>query len=148
MLKKTITYTDYDGNKRTEDFYFNLNKRELANMELKTYGGFEGLIRQIANTTDVPKLTELFEKIVLESYGEKSPDGRRFIKEEGKLAKEFVETEAYSELYMELISDPDKLAAFVNGIIPADLAEQMNSPETQKKIEEFKAEHSNLIGNE
>lgn len=146
MLKKTISYTDYLGNDRTEDFYFNLSERELANLELKNYGGFEGLIRQMAATTDVPKLTELFEKLVLMSYGEIAPDGRRFIKQNGKLAEEFMETEAYTKLYMELITDPDKLAAFIRGVIPKDLAKDMDSPDVQNKLEDLKKEY-HLIDN-
>ncbi len=140
MLKKTITYTDYLGNERTEDFYFNLSTRELANLELKNYGGFEGLIRQMIATTDLPKLTELFEKIILMSYGEIAPDGRRFIKEGGKLAEEFMETEAYTQLYMELISNPDKLSAFVSGIVPKDLAQSMETPEAKQKLEALREE--------
>lgn len=141
MIKKTIKYTDYNGTERTEDFWFNLNTRELANLELKSEGGFEGMIRQMMATTDIPKLTDLFEKIVLASYGEISPDGKRFIKKDGELAKEFVETEAYVQLYLELISDANKLSAFINGIVPKNIAQNMNSDEAKKKIEELKKEY-------
>ena len=117
MVKKTITYTDYNDAERTEDFYFNLSKAELAEMQLTTEGGFSTYIQRIIDAKDVPALTRAFKDVLVKSYGKKSDDGRRFIKSE-EITDEFVQTEAYSEIFMELVSD-DKLAAeFVNGIIP------------------------------
>lgn len=120
MLKKTIEYVDYDGNKRKEDFWFNLSKAEIMEMELLQDGGLEKLIKKIISTQNTPKLVELFKTLILKSYGEKSDDGRRFIKSP-ELTKEFTETEAYSQLFMELAVDADAAANFVNGIIPSDI---------------------------
>lgn len=119
MLKKTITYIDYNGNKRTEDFYFNLSKAELTEMEMSTTGGWTQWVERIVKAEDVATLSKLFKEIVLKAYGEKSLDGRRFIKSE-ELATAFSQTEAYSNLYMELVTDAKAAANFMNGIIPAN----------------------------
>ena len=124
MLKKTIKYTDYNGVERTEDFYFNLNKAEIMEMQLTTVGGLDAYLKKIISAQDMPTLMRIFKDLVLKSYGVKSDDGRRFIKNE-KLREEFEQTEAYSILYMELSTDSDAAAAFVNGIIPADVAKQL-----------------------
>lgn len=122
MLKKTITYTDYNGSERTEDFYFNLTEAEILELELSTEGGLQQMIERIIAAQDMPSLSKYFKKIILMSYGEKSPDGKRFIKSD-KLSEEFSQTEAYSQLYMELATD-DKIAAdFINGIIPSKFSE-------------------------
>lgn len=120
MLKKTITYTDYNDNERTEDFYFNLSKAELTEMELSTAGGLAEMIQRIVSTQDAPKIVKVFKDLVLAAYGEKSADGKRFIKTE-EIREAFSQTEAYSELFMELATDADAAAAFVNGIVPKDL---------------------------
>ena len=117
MLKKTITYTDYDGNQRTEDFYFNLSKAEIAEMELSQAGGIVKMIEKLVAEQDSKRIVEIFKDLVLRSYGEKSPDGRRFIKNQD-LRDAFSQTEAYSDLFMELSMDAEAAAAFVNGIIP------------------------------
>ena len=117
MIKKTITYTDYDGNNRTEDFYFNLTKAEVMEMEMSTDGGLEKMINKIIQTTDTKKIIEIFKSIILKSYGEKSPDGRRFIKND-ELREAFSQTEAYSQLFMELATDAKAATDFVNGVIP------------------------------
>lgn len=117
MLKKTITYTDYDGVERTEDFYFNLSKAEIAEMELSTAGGLDKTINRIVAEQDGKRIIALFKDLVLKSYGKKSDDGRRFIKSQ-ELRDEFSQTEAYSDLFMELATDADAAAAFVNGIVP------------------------------
>ena len=124
MLKKTIKYTDYNGVERTEDFYFNLNKAEIMEMQLTTVGGLDAYLKKIISAQDMPTLMRIFKDLVLKSYGVKSDDGRRFIKNE-KLREEFEQTEAYSILYMELSTDAESAAAFVNGIIPADVAKQL-----------------------
>lgn len=123
MLKKRIEYTDYDNNKREEDFYFNLNKAEIAEMELSKEGGLKKWIEHIIDAQDMPQLIELFKKLILKSYGVKSGDGKRFIKS-AELSEEFSQTEAYSELFMELATDEKAASDFVNGIIPADFAEE------------------------
>ena len=135
MIKKTINYTDYDGNARSEDFYFNLSMAEFTKMELGEVGGFRNYIRRIISAENVPELTKCFDDLILASYGEKSPDGKRFIKERDghRLSDDFKQTDAYSVLFMELMTDSDKAAEFVNGIAPADVAkkaaEMKNDPE-------------------
>ena len=124
MLKKTIKYTDYNGVERTEDFYFNLNKAEIMEMQLTTVGGLDAYLKKIISAQDMPTLMRIFKDLVLKSYGVKSDDGRRFIKND-QLREEFEQTEAYSILYMELSTDAEAAAAFVNGIIPADVAKQL-----------------------
>ena len=117
MLKKTITYTDYDGVERVEDFYFNLTRAEAMEMELSTDGGLTSLINRIIAAKDVPSIVKLFKKMILMAYGEKSPDGKRFVKSE-ELSKAFSETEAYSILFMELATDAEAASNFVNAIVP------------------------------
>lgn len=120
MIKKTITYEDYNGTQRTEDFYFNLNKAELMEMELSTDGGLAEMIQRIVASKQSPEIIRLFKMIILKSYGEKSPDGKRFIKNDA-ITEAFAQTEAYSMLFMELATDSDAAAKFINGIIPSDL---------------------------
>ena len=117
MLKKTITYTDYNGVERTEDFYFNLSKAELAEMELSVDGGMSKMIENISKTNDIPSVVKFFKEIILKSYGEKSEDGKRFKKSE-ELSESFSQTEAYSEMFMELVTDAEKAAEFAEAIIP------------------------------
>lgn len=124
MLKKTITYTDYNNVERTEDFYFNLNKAELLEMEMSTEGGMEAFINKIASTQDRPTLIKLFKEIILKSYGEKSLDGKHFDKSE-KLSEAFSHTEAYSILFMELATSDEAAALFINGVIPQDVQVQL-----------------------
>ena len=120
MLKKTITFTDYNGTERTEDFYFNLSKAEIMEMEMSTAGGLSEMLQNIVKTQDAPSIIKIFKDLVLKAYGQKSPDGKRFIKSE-ELSTEFSQTEAYSQLFMELATDADAAAKFVNGIIPGDI---------------------------
>lgn len=117
MLKKTITYVDFDGNTRTEDFYFNLTKAEVTEMEMSTEGGLVKMLEKIVSTQDSKRIIEVFKDLILKAYGEKSPDGKRFIKTQ-ELREAFSQTEAYSELFMELATNADASAAFVNGIVP------------------------------
>lgn len=117
MLKKTFTYTDYNGVERTEDHYFNLSQAELMEMELSTTGGLAERINKIVAAQDAPEIVKVFKDLVLKAYGQKSADGRRFIKSE-ELSNEFAQTEAYSQLFMELATDADAAAKFVNGIVP------------------------------
>lgn len=131
MLKKAITYTDYNGNERTEDFYFNLTKAELMEMELGTSGGMAEAIQRIVSAQDAPAIIKIFKDIVLKAYGVKSPDGKRFLKKDANgrpLSEEFEQTEAYSVLFMELATDADMAAKFINGIMPADIAKQAALP--------------------
>jgi hypothetical protein len=117
MLKRTIKYTDFNGEEREEDFYFNLTKAEVMELELSTEGGLVQKIQKIVAARDSEQILTLFKGLILNSYGEKSPDGKRFIKN-AELKASFEQTEAYSDLFMELASDADAAAAFVAGIIP------------------------------
>lgn len=124
MLKKTITYVDYNNVERTEDFYFNLSKAEITEMEMGVKGGLTETITRIVAAQDSPAIIKIFKELILKAYGVKSPDGKRFEKSE-TLSAEFSQTEAYSNLFMELAFDADKAAEFINAVIPADLAEEM-----------------------
>nr|DAQ20086.1 MAG TPA: hypothetical protein [Caudoviricetes sp.] len=124
MLKKTIDYTDYNGVERKEDFYFNLTKAEIMEMEMSTVGGLAEMIEKIVSTQDTVAIIKIFKDLVLRAYGEKSADGKRFIKSK-ELSDAFSQTEAYSNLFMELSTDSDAAAAFINGIVPADVSKKM-----------------------
>lgn len=133
MIKKTITYEDYNGVERTENFYFNLNKAEVLEMEMGTEGGMAETIQKIVDAKDAPAIIRVFKDLVLKAYGVKSDDGRRFMKTKPdgtRYADDFKETEAYSQIFMELATDADAAAKFVNGIIPADLAQKAALPNT------------------
>lgn len=130
MLKKTITYTDYDGNELTEDFYFNLSKAELAEMELETPGGMRATLEKITKAKDTPSLVKIFKDLILRSYGVKSDDGKRFIKSP-KIKEEFEGHAAYSVLFMELATNTEAATKFVNGILPADLASKVKELENK-----------------
>lgn len=131
MLKKSITYTDYNGEKQTDECYFNLSKAELLEMEMSEKGGFENYIRKLMEEKDNKKIYKLFKDLILMSYGQKSADGRTFIKKkmvDGQmiyLKDEFEQSEAFTELMMELISGGDEaMAKFINSLIPKEIAEQ------------------------
>ena len=126
MIKKTVTFTDYNGVERTEDFYFNLTKAEVMEMEMSTTGGLAETIQKIVAAQDAPAIIKIFKDLVLRAYGEKSPDGRRFIKSDD-ISAAFSQTEAYSQIFMEQATDADAAAKFVNGIVPADMAKQLAS---------------------
>ena len=134
MIKKTITYSDYNGTERTEDFYFNLSKAEIMEMQLSAAGGMDERLKKIVAAQDVPTLIKIFKDLVLMAYGVKSDDGKRFIKND-QLREEFAQTEAYSELFMELVSDDKAAADFVNGIIPSDVAKQMQDKDTREFLQ-------------
>ena len=121
MYKKVINYVDFDGNERSEEFYFNLTKAEIQKMAYSVEGGLDKLIRKIIETRDYNRLIQLIEDLIARSYGEKSLDGRRFEKSPEILSR-FMQTNAYSDLYMELSGDDKKLLEFCKGIIPSDVA--------------------------
>lgn len=133
MLKKTITYTDYNGISRTEDFYFNLSEAEIMEMEMTTEGGMVEMLQRIIAAKDTPTLVNIFKSLILKAYGEKSPDGKRFIKSD-EISTAFSQTEAYSQLFMELATDDKSASAFVNGIIT--VSDPKKKAEIQKAIEE------------
>lgn len=131
MLKKTITYEDFDGNKRTEDFYFNLSKAEVLEMEMGISGGMTQMLNKIIAAQDGGRVIKTFKDIILKAYGEKSPDGKRFIKSE-EISTAFSQTEAYSQLFMELATNADAAATFMNNIIPVDTTKPAMAPVTHQ----------------
>ena len=124
MLKKIITYTDYNGVERTEPFYFNLSKAELMEMELGVTGGMTEMLDKIIAAKDAPSLMKTFKEMIMKAYGVKSDDGKRLIKSE-ELSIAFTQTEAYSVLFMELITDDKAAADLVNGIIPNEIKDKV-----------------------
>lgn len=124
MLKKEVTYKDYNDVERKETLYFNLEQSELMEMELGTTGGLTEMIRRITEANDTPAIIRVFKELILKAYGEKSQDGKRLIKSE-EISLAFSQTRAYSDLFMELATDSKAAAAFVNGIIPSDLASKV-----------------------
>lgn len=123
MFAKTITYTDFNDVERTETFYFNLSKAEIAEMQLTTEGGLTEKLQKIIDSKDQAEIFKMFKYLILKAYGEKSPDGKRFIKNE-ELSEGFSQTAAFDEFFMELGTNSDAAQAFVNGIIPKDLPQK------------------------
>ena len=130
MLKKTITYVDYNGVERTDDCYFNLSKAEITEMDMSTAGGLAEMIQNIIKAQDAPAIIKIFKDLILKAYGEKSEDGRRFIKSK-ELSEAFSQTNAYSNLFMELSMDDKAAAEFINGIVPPEMSEQNQKPELE-----------------
>ena len=137
MITETIKYTDYNGVEREEKFLFNLSKAELMEMEMGTTGGLTEMIQKIIETQDAPSIIKIFKELILKAYGEKSADGKRFIKVNDQgvpLSIGFSQTEAYSQLFMKLATDADAAAKFVRGIIPGDLdTSDVKLPESLQK---------------
>lgn len=116
MIKETIKYVDYNGEQREEDFYFNLSRAELISMDYSVEGGLKEMIEKIVKEKDTVKIYKMFTDIIYKAYGEKSPDGKRFVKSQ-EISEGFIQTEAYSELIMKMISEPDYAAKFIEGTI-------------------------------
>ena len=135
MIKKQITYTDYDGNERTESFWFALNQAELLEMNLEKNGGLSNMITRITETNDFAELSRILKDLIRRSYGVKSDDGKRFVKSPA-MTDEFMQTEAYSEMFTELVTDAGATSEFIQGIIPQKLAAQVMAE--QKKLEAVK----------
>ena len=131
MLKKTMTTVDFGGTERTEDYYFNLTKAEIMEMELNTEGGFVEMIKRITEAKSQLELAQLFKKIICKSYGVLSPDGRKFIKNQDVL-DDFMATQAFSDLYIDLLTDGGKKAAeFFEAVMPADMQENPSAAPAQ-----------------
>lgn len=120
MLKKSITYESYDDKTVTEDFYFHLSKADLIELEMSHKGGLQAYIQRVVDSKDGKAIIEEFKRLILMSYGEKNPDGSRFVKND-ELRQDFLSSPAYDVLFMELVTDAAKAAEFVNGIIPKGL---------------------------
>ena len=133
MYKITETYIDYDDNQRTEDFYFNYSEAELADLQFSVPGGLAGMIDKIIKTNDMPKLVELFRELIQKAYGEKSNDGRRFMKSP-ELTKEFTETVAYSQIYMRLATDSKAAQEFINKVVPKSMKDKMQQANQQNVV--------------
>ena len=129
MIKWKIKYTDYNGEAQEEDFYFNLSKAEVMEMDLNANGAYSEYLQRIVDTRDGKKIAEEFKNLILKSYGEKSPDGRRFIKSKDK-TQEFMQTEAYSELYIQLATEEGAADKFITGILPSV---EQNNPVPEDK---------------
>lgn len=138
MLKKTITFEDFNGNSITEDFYFNLSKAEIAEMELSQEDGFGAYLQTIVDSKNGNEIISTFKKIITTALGRRSEDGRRFVKSQ-EIIDDFLQTDAYSVLFMELITNPEASGTFVSSIVPQDLAkdmaQQMENPETKETPE-------------
>ena len=133
MLVKKITYTDYNGDEQTEKFYFNLSKGELMEMQIGKSGGYQAYLKRLINSRNQEEIASIFKMFILKSYGVKSDDGKRFIKSE-EMSKEFEQTEAFSELYCELITDTKAASDFFNGLIPQALAAEIQKDMDAKGI--------------
>ena len=133
MIKETITYVDYNDVERTEDFYFNLSRAELMEIEMSTSGGLVEMVNRIVAAQDAPAIIKVFKELILKADGVKSDDNKRFIKSE-EISKAFSETPAYSELFMELATDDKAAAKFVEGIVPADISQKVAESGTVPSI--------------
>jgi hypothetical protein len=131
MLKKTIKYKDFDGNEREEDFYFNLTKAEVVKMQLSHNGGVSKLLERIVAEKDNAKLIEKFQEMIHKSYGVKSDDGKRFVKNE-EILNDFMATEAYSELFIELATNTEAATHFINNVMPKEIKEINAHPALNK----------------
>lgn len=139
MLMKTVTYVDYNGVERTEDFYFNLTSAEVMEQELTTPGGFSALLQKIIDANDIPSIVEVVKKILLMSYGVKSDDGRRFVKS-AELSEAFKQTEAYTMIFMEIATNAEKGVEFIQGIFPKDLVSKvMAAPKAEPAVQPFES---------
>ena len=140
MIKKTIEYEDYNGNKHVEDFYFNLTKREIMEMEISFEGGLRNYIEQLTQTTNGPEMYNLFKKIILEAHGVKSPSGKHFWKEDpdtGRVyAKDFVASPAMDELIFGFLDGEkggNEAAAFVRGLLPERMISEAEQEAAKKR---------------
>lgn len=117
MIKEVIKYVDFDGNERTTTAYFNINKAELLDLQLSEKEGFDAMIRYIIENNDVSKSVEVFKKILKLSYGVKSADGNRFVKNQ-EVWEEFEQSLAYEEIFMKLATDANYSEKFIKGVLP------------------------------
>lgn len=140
MLKKTITYTDYNGEERTEDFYFNLNKVECMELEFSVAPGetLSNSIQTLVNAQDMGTVIATIKKIVLMAYGVKSPDGKKFVKNQ-RLREEFEQTPAFEQLYWDLITDSNSAADFLSGVMPSAVRDSLGNDPKRELLNRMKA---------
>lgn len=145
MLSRTFRFKGYDGKEHEETWWFNLSEDELYRMELTNLGGMNGMMNRLMRQEKPKEIVDMFEEIILGSVGERSLDGRKFMKKKksptdpwGEVAEDFRETPAYSQLFIELVSDGEKLADFLKGVIPEEVAEKLAKAEAEKAAEAAK----------
>lgn len=145
MYKKTITYSDLDGNPVTEDFYFHLSKAEVAEMELSAEGGYSAQLERIVKEQNAGQIIATFKEILTKAYGVRSTDNKQFIKS-SDLTMRFIQSDAFSELFMELVTNAEAASEFVRGVMPKGLEESMKEipgieeAQAEKPKDEKKAE--------
>lgn len=139
MVKRTIKYTDFNGEQRVEDFYFNLTAAEVAKMEWSKNGGLSTFMKRIFDAKDVTEITKVIDMMIMEAYGEKSDDGKYFVKgKDHEKARAFMETQAYSDFYFDLISRKGAMAQFFNELVPKELADKAEAMAKEAEEEEAK----------
>lgn len=137
MVKRTIKYTDFNGEQRVEDFYFNLTAAEVAKMEWSKNGGLSTFMKRIFDAKDVTEITKVIDMMIMEAYGEKSDDGKYFVKgKDHEKARAFMETQAYSDFYFDLISRKGAMAQFFNELVPKELADKAEAMAKEAEEEE------------
>ena len=135
MFSRTFEYIGYDGNPHKDTWWFNLSEAELYKLELSNLGGMNGMMNKLLRESKPGEIVDLFEKLILSAVGERSVDGRKFIKNE-EIRQDFYQSKAYSDLFVELVKSGDKLAEFLRGAIPAEVAEALAKAEKEKEAEE------------
>ena len=135
MFSKTFEYKGYDGNMHKETWWFNLSESELLKLELGSVGGINGLMNRMLREEHPDKIVDMFEKIILGAVGERSADGRRFLKRNGAVAEDFRETPAYDQLFLELVSSGDALSSFLKGAIPDEVRANLEKAEAERAKE-------------
>lgn len=140
MFARTFVYKDYNGKTRKDTWYFNLRKDELLKLEMGSWGGLDALLKRMIREEKPDKIVDMFEKIILSAVGEKSPDGKKFIKNE-EIRQDFYQTEAYSDLFYELVTDPKATAAFLKACIPEELAAKINEKDLLEEADAEEAEN-------
>lgn len=139
MVKRTIKYTDFNGEQRVEDFYFNLTAAEVAKMEWSKNGGLSTFMKRIFDAKDITEITKVIDMMIMEAYGEKSDDGKYFVKgKDHEKARAFMETQAYSDFYFDLISRKGAMAQFFNELVPKELADKAEAMAKEAEEEEAK----------
>lgn len=135
MFSVTKTFTDYNGNEKTETYWFNLNKAELAKLALGPAGGLDVMLKEMINANEIGKAIDVFESIVLMAYGKKTPDGR-FVKQDAdghNLSDDFKTSASYPDFLMDMVVDPDSMIAFINGCVPKELVDEVSEATAKAK---------------